>query len=263
MAYTGMTTETVRYAGHNGDELEAYFAQPAGPGPFPGVVVIHHLPGWDEWTTEVVRKLAHHGYAAVSPHLYSRTGLAPDEAGAAAFRGLQAGGPVVGQPDAQAMADIDASVQWLKAQGSSNGRVGCIGFCSGGRLAYLAACSVPSLDAAVDCWGGAVTASARWPTNDAHPVAPIDLTPQMTVPLLGIFGNDDQFPTPQEVDQIEQALKNAGKEYEFERYDGAGHGFFATDRPSSRPEQAKDAWQKVFAFYAKHLNAPVAAAAVG
>jgi len=255
-----MTTSTVSYAGHDGDQLEAYFAQPEGDGPFPGVVVIHHLPGWDEWTCEVVRKLAHHGYDAVSPHLYSRNGLSPEEAGAEAFRGLQQGGPVVGQPDAQAMGDIDASVSWLKSHSTSNGRVGCIGFCSGGRLAYLAACSVPSLDAAVDCWGGAVVASPRWPTNASHPNVPIDLTSQMACPLLGIFGNDDQFPTPAEVDQIEAALKNAGKEYEFYRYDGAGHGFFATDRPGSRPEQAKDAWQKVFAFYAKHLNAPVAAA---
>jgi carboxymethylenebutenolidase len=90
---------------------------------------------------------------------------------------------------------------------------------------------------------------------------PIDLTPKMSCPLLGIFGNDDQFPTPAEVNQTEEALKKAGKEYEFYRYDGAGHGFFATDRPGSRPEQAKDAWGKVFAFYAKHLEAQVAAAA--
>jgi carboxymethylenebutenolidase len=261
MAYTGMTTQTVRYKGHEGDELEAYVAIPAGDGPFPGVVVIHHLPGWDEWTTEVVRKLAHHGYAAVSPHLYSRNGLSPEAAGAEAFKSLQAGGPVLGQPDKQAMGDVAASVDWLKANSPTNGKVGCIGFCSGGRLAYLAAASVPSLAAAVDCWGGAVTPSPRWPTNDAHPVAPIDLTAQISCPLLGIFGNDDQFPTPQEVDQIEAALKKAGKEYEFYRYDGAGHGFFATDRAGSRPDQAKDAWQKVFAFYAKHLEAQVAAAA--
>ncbi len=85
---------------------------------------------------------------------------------------------------------------------------------------------------------------------------PIDLTPQMTVPLLGIFGNDDQFPTPDEGGPDRSgSSRRKGKEYEFHRYDGAGHGFFATDRPSSRPEQAKDAWQKVFAFYAKHLNA--------
>ncbi|MBV9893591.1 MAG: dienelactone hydrolase family protein, partial [Chloroflexi bacterium] len=157
---------------------------------------------------------------------------------------------------------ISAAARWLKAQNISNGRVGCIGFCSGGRLAYLAASQVPELDAAVDCWGGAVTRGERWPTNEHHPVAPIDLTPQIHCPLLGIFGNDDQFPTPQEVNDIEAALKTAGKDYEFHRYDGAGHGFFATDRPMSRPEQAKDAWEKVFAFYAKHLAAaPVAAGA--
>lgn len=259
MAYTGMTTETVTFAGHNGDQIDAYFAQPTGSGPFPGVVVIHHLPGWDEWTTEVVRKLAHHGYAAVSPHLYSRSGKSPAEAGADAFRGLTEGAPIVGQSDAQAMGDIEASAQWLKARGTSNGKVGCIGFCSGGRLAYLAASSVPSIDAAVDCWGGAVVPSPRWPTNDAHPVAPIELTSKIHVPLLGIFGNEDKSPSPEDVNRTEQALQQAGKEYEFHRYDGAGHGFFATDRPASRPEQAKDAWEKVFAFYAKHLKVPVAA----
>jgi len=259
VAYTSLIAETVKFAGHNGEEIDAYSARPQGPGPFPGVVVIHHLPGWDEWTTEVVRKLAHHGYAAVSPHLYSRTGLSPDEAGAAAYQGLREGSDVIGQPDAQAMGDIAASARWLKSQPNANGKVGCIGFCSGGRLAYLAACQVEELDAAVDCWGGAVVRSERWPVNPNHPVAPIDLTPQMRCPLLGIFGNDDQFPTPEQVNETEQALKNAGKEFEFYRYDGAGHGFFATDRAGSRPEQAKDAWERVFAFYAKHLQAPVAA----
>jgi len=260
VGYTGMITDTVRYSAHNGDQIEAYYARPQGTGPFPGVVVIHHLPGWDEWTTEVVRKLAHHGYAAVSPHLYSRTGMTPEEAGAAAFKGLREGSDVVGQPDAQAMGDIAASARWLKAQDTSkNSRVGCIGFCSGGRLAYLAASQVAEIDAAVDCWGGAVVRGERWPTSEHHPAAPIDLTADIHVPLLGIFGNEDQFPTPAEVDETEAALKKAGKEYEFYRYDGAGHGFFATDRPMSRPEQAKDAWEKVFAFYAKYLNAPVAA----
>src|SRR5579862_4321657 len=106
-----MTAETVSFAGHNGEQIEAYTARPTGSGPFPGVVVIHHLPGWDEWTTEVVRKLAHHGYAAVSPHLYSRTGLTPEEAGASAFRGLREGSDVIGQPDAQAIGDIQAAAR--------------------------------------------------------------------------------------------------------------------------------------------------------
>ena len=161
-------------------------------------------------------------------------------------------------PDEQVVGDVSASVQLLRDQPFCTGKVGVIGFCSGGRHAYMMACKL-DIDSAVDCWGGAVTPSERWGKSAAHPVAPIELTSQIHVPVLGIFGNEDQFPTPAEVDQIEAALKNAGKEYEFYRYDGAGHAFFAHDRPMSRPEQAKDAWQKVFAFYAKHLKAPVAA----
>ena len=74
MNYGGISAEATMIRGANNDEIEAYFAKPAGPGPFPGVVVIHHAPGWDEWTTEVVRKLAHHGMMAVAPHLYHRAG---------------------------------------------------------------------------------------------------------------------------------------------------------------------------------------------
>ena len=78
--YEGMIAESVAIAGHNGDDVEAYYARPLGAGPFPGVVVIHHMPGWDEWTREVVRKFAQHGYAAISPHLYARLGPgSPDD----------------------------------------------------------------------------------------------------------------------------------------------------------------------------------------
>ena len=72
--YDGMLAETVRIVGHGGDQIDAYFARPLGPGPVPGVVVFHHGPGWDEWSKEVARKFAAHGYAAVCPHLYHRAG---------------------------------------------------------------------------------------------------------------------------------------------------------------------------------------------
>src|SRR5690242_7701335 len=83
MSYEGLAAETVAFRGHNNDQGEAYYARPTRAGKFPGVVVIHHLPGWDEWIIEVVRKFAHHGYACISHHLYFRDGPgSPDDVGA-------------------------------------------------------------------------------------------------------------------------------------------------------------------------------------
>ena len=70
--YEGMIAETVVIQGNNGDQIDAYFARPTGPGPHPGVVVIHHMPGWDEASKEMARKLAFHGYATISPDLHYR-----------------------------------------------------------------------------------------------------------------------------------------------------------------------------------------------
>ena len=109
------------------------------------------------------------------------------------------------------------------------------------------------VDAAADLWGGAVVMKPE-DLTEKRPVAPIDYTDRLNVPLLGIFGNDDVAPSPEQVNQQEAALKAAGKTYEFHRYDGAGHGFFAVDRPAYRPVQATDGWQKVFAWYDEYLK---------
>lgn len=248
MAYRGITANTVTIEGFNGDAIEAYYATPEGAGPFGGVVVIHHAPGWDEWTCEVVRKLAHHGYQAIAPHLYSRAPLGDADDMAARIRAMG------GVSDAQAMGDIEAGVTFLRGQVASNGMIGCIGFCSGGRHAYLAAALVQGLNAAVDCWGGGVIVTDPSHLSPERPVAPIEYTAQISCPLLGIFGNDDRNPSPEQVNETEEALKQAGKEYEFYRYDGAGHSFFATDRERYRPEQATEAWGRVFDFFSNYLD---------
>jgi carboxymethylenebutenolidase len=248
MAYNGMIAENVMIPGDGGDEIECYYARPLGPGPFPGVVVIHHMPGWDEWTFEVVRKLAHHGYAAITPHLYHRfntTGSYDD----AAARGRAEGGMV----DSQVVGDLGGCMTYLRNQVYANGKVGMIGFCSGGRHAVLASSQLDGIDAAVDCWGGVIP-TERFGLSPQRPVAPIDLTEQLSAPLLGLFGNDDTMPPPEDVDKHEEALKRFGKNYEFHRYDGAGHAFFCWDRPSYRRDQAVDGWDKVFAFYDRYLN---------
>jgi carboxymethylenebutenolidase len=109
------------------------------------------------------------------------------------------------------------------------------------------------MDAVVDCWGGRVVMTpAQLNTN--NPVAPIDYTPDLPCPILGIFGNDDRSPSPDQVDLHEQALIEHGKNYEFHRYPDAGHGFFYYHRPNYRQEQAVDGWAKIWAFLAKHLT---------
>jgi carboxymethylenebutenolidase len=242
------TTQLVSIPGHNGDQIEAYVATPTDGGPRPGVVVIHHLPGWDAWTREVVRKFADAGYAAIAPHLFSRWGLTSEaELRAKAFA-------TWGPPDPQVMGDLAASARYLRQQADSNGKVGCIGFCSGGRQAFLVASQVDEIDAAVDCWGGAVIPEERFAVGPDRPVSPFDAIKDIHMPLLGIFGNDDQFPTPAEVDKVEEALKAHGKDYEFHRYDGAGHGFWSNTGAAYRPEQTQDSWAKVLTFYEKHLK---------
>jgi carboxymethylenebutenolidase len=244
-----LTAETITITGHNGDEIEAYCARPLTVGPHPGVVVIHHAPGWDEWTTEVVRKFAHHGYLCISPHLYSRAGGIQDPDDMAAV--IRAMG---GLPDDQALGDVEAGMKFLRGQPTSNGKIGVIGFCSGGRHTYLAAGRLAGIDAAVDCWGAGVIVDDPRGITPQRPVAPIEYTPSITAPMLGVFGNEDANPTVDQVNRTEAELKKHGKQYEFHRYDGAGHGFFATHRANYRPEQAVDGWKKVLAWYGKHLS---------
>jgi len=235
------------FAGGNGDQIHAYVARPKGNGPFAGIVLVHHIPGWDEFYQEFARRLANHGYNVICPDLYCRDGHGtPDDIAAK----VRADG---GAPDDRVVADCAAAMKWLKDQPTSNGKVGIIGTCSGGRHSVLVASRTPGFDAVVDCWGGGVIASADQLT-DKRPVAPIDLTKDLNAPLLGLFGNDDQSPTPEQVNQHEEALKKAGKTYEFHRYDGAGHGFFYYDRPLYRQQQAMDGWGKVFEFFGKHLQ---------
>jgi carboxymethylenebutenolidase len=253
MTYRDMIAETVKFRGHNGDMAEGYYARPSGAGPFPGVVLLHHAPGWDEWIIEATRKLAHHGFATISPNLYFRDGPGdPDDVGAR----VRAAGGVA---DAQVIGDAAGAREFLRSQPHANGKVGIIGFCSGGRHTYLTACLSPGFDAAVDCWGGGVIVDETTKVNAKRPLVPIDQTEKLNCPILGIFGNNDKNPSPDHVNQTEDVLKKLGKNYEFHRYDGVGHGFFNVPRPAYGPEQATDAWKKIFAFYDKYLSAPASA----
>ncbi len=160
--YDAMLAETVTITGQNGDEIEAYSARTLQPGPVGGVVVIHHLPGYDRQTKEFTRAFAAGGLNAVMPNLYYREapGADPDDAMAAArAKGM------IPVPDERIVGDVAGAAAYLRGLGNSNGKVGVIGHCSGGRQTFLAAVSLP-LDAAVDCYGGAVVN----PPPEGHPL---------------------------------------------------------------------------------------------
>src|SRR5262249_49403587 len=150
-------------------------------------------------------------------------------------------------PDVRVLGDLDGANAVLRSLPYVNGKVGIFGTCSGGRHAFLAACRLKGLNAAIDCWGGRVV-QAKDELTPAQPVAPIDYTKELSCPLLGLFGNEDKAPTPEQVDMQEAELKKHGKQYEFYRYDGAGHGFFYYDRAAYRQDQAMDGWKKLWAF---------------
>jgi carboxymethylenebutenolidase len=245
--YEGILAETVTIPGANGDMINAYLARPLGPGPHPAVVLAHHMPGWDEWYREAAFKFANHGYVTIMPNLYFRVGHGTPEDVAAKAR---ADG---GVPDDQAVGDLEGAMKYLRGLPYINNKVGIFGTCSGGRHAFLTACLVEGFDAIVDCWGGNVV----MPTDALSlkcPVSPIEYSKDLPCPILGIFGNDDSNPTPEQVDQHEAELKKHGKDYDFHRYDGAGHGFFYYIYKAYRQEQAMDGWNKTFAFLEKHLS---------
>ena len=241
-----LSAGNVLLTGTDGAHINAYQVLPAGDGPFPGVLVIHHLPGWDSGTKEISRRFAASGYNTLCPNLYARQGLDvdPDDAAAAT---REAGGIA----DEQFLADAGVVVDALRALPTANGKVGVIGYCSGGRHSFLTAVSLP-VDAAVDCYGAFVTGTVPegFPLR-VHPL--VDRTPDLACPLLGLFGNDDQFPSPEQVDELEQALRKADKTYEFHRYDGAGHTFFSVERPAYRPEAAVDGWRRIFEWFGRYL----------
>jgi carboxymethylenebutenolidase len=228
-----MVAETVSITGHNGDEVEAYFARPLDSSDQPSVVVIHHMPGYDRSSKEIVRTFGVYGYAALMPNLHHR--YAP---GAKASDAAAAAREAGGVPDEQCRGDVARAMEMLRARPEANGKVGVIGYCSGGRQAFMIACTLDP-DAAVDCYGGR---------------ADISLAPDLRCPLLGLFGKDDQNPSPDDVAAMAKELEVNGKDFEFHSYDDAGHAFFSVDRPMFRVEATKDGWKQVWKFFDAHLK---------
>ena len=246
-------SEMMHYPGHGGTSVSAYLSRPTTSGPHPGVIVIMEAFGLNDHIKDVADRFAREGYIALAPDMYTREGT-PDISNPDTM--LQNVMRIMfSVPDSQAMGDLDAGAQYIKSQADSNGKVGAIGFCSGGRYTLMFGCTSKNLDAAVDSAGGFITQDEPNEHEDTRPIPPIDMIVDLNCPLLGLFGEEDPNPSPEHAERLQAELDKHDKTYEMRMYPDAGHAFFADYRDSYRPVPAQDMWHRVLTFYDKHLSA--------
>jgi carboxymethylenebutenolidase len=228
-----------------GGEMPVYFARPANAANAPVILVAMEIFGLHEYIKDVTRRLAKLGAFAVAPDYYFRKG--EDLTKITEIPKLM---PIVNsKPDAELLADLDATAAWAKAQGGDTGKLGIMGYCRGGRTVWVYAAHNPNLKAGVAFYGSLVDPEAQkaiWPKN------PIELAPQMKAPVLGLFGEADAGIPLTQVDQMKAALAAANKPAEIKVYPAAPHGFHADYRASYRKEAADDAWAQMTAWFKKN-----------
>lgn len=245
-----ITAEELTYAGAGGARVKAYLARPAAEGACPGLIVIHEASGLGDHIRDVVRRFANAGYLTLGVDLYTREGGPPPAGDMEAI--LQR---LFSMPDERILADLQAGVDLLRARVDCSGRVGCIGFCMGGRLTLLLACSSDAVDAAVDCWGGFIDAATlEQRSTPQRPTPPLDLADEVHCPLYVAIGLEDTNPSPEVGRRLQQALADSEHETIVDFYEGAGHAFFADRRPTYRPEAARLLWRRVLPFLSRHLE---------
>jgi carboxymethylenebutenolidase len=232
----------MQYPSQDGTQIDAYMSQPATPGRYPGVIVTMEGMGLEDHMKDLCRRFAEEGYIAISPDLYTREGRpAPDKIM----------GTLMSVLDSQTMADLEGAALHLKSHANANGKVGIIGFCSGGRYTLMFACTSNNVDAAVDSAGGNIIPDEATPSR---PQAVIDMIEGLSCPLLALFGEEDDNPSPAHAARLKEELDKHNKTYQFKTYADAGHAFFADYRPSYRAAPAQDMWHRVLLFYGQHLK---------
>jgi len=237
----------------DGSPMRLYVGMPSLGRAFPAVIVVHHGPGVDKFIEDRVEHLARQGYLAIAPDLYHRQTSAADGVSSAAAGVPQDGDMLtrIGRlRDPEVIGDVNAAVNYARRlKDTQLGDVGIIGFCMGGRVAYLMAASKPVFKAAAVFYGGNIMkAWGNGPT-------PFDLTPYIHCPIAGFFGAEDANPSPEDVDRIAAQLHKYRKPHEFHRYPDAGHAFLNfTNAATYREGPARDAWDKLIPFLQRSLQ---------
>jgi len=253
---TRIVGEDLTFAGAGGIEVNGYLARPAAahtqdPNPArPGIIVIHEAMGLNEHIRDVTNRFANLGYVALGVDLYTREGGPPPMGDIEAMMKR-----LFAIEDVKVLGDLEGAADFLRARADVTGKIGCIGFCMGGRYTLLFAGSSDRLSAAVDCWGGfidrATPEEARTPER---PRPPLELADKLSCPLLAAVGVEDQNPSPELAAQLRERAAASGQPVKVDVYEDAGHAFFADYRPNYRPAAAMKLWGEIVPFLAKHLQ---------
>ena len=221
--------------------MNMYISMPSGAGPSPGVVVIHHAVGVDQFTRDMADRLADEGYAAVAPDLFHRMDESTTADGSTRREHLS-------DPDIEA--DINAAVELLRNRPDVSGEsLGIIGFCMGGRVVWLGAAVNGYFKAAVPYYGGNIM--VPW---GAAARTPFERTSEINCPILFHFGEEDPNPSQDDMSTLDAELTRLGKPHEFFTYPDAGHGFMNHAGQSYHPVAAEASWPRTLAFFAKYLK---------
>ncbi|HUA73738.1 MAG TPA: dienelactone hydrolase family protein [Solirubrobacteraceae bacterium] len=253
---TRITGETLTYPGAGGTDVNGYLARPADAASHAGMIVIHEAGGLGDHIRDVCNRLANIGYVALGVDLYTREGGPPDTSD---MQNVFA--RLFSMPDATALGDLEGAADHLRSLDGVTGRIGCIGFCMGGRYALLLACASDKLNAVVDCWGGfADRAEPERRSTEQRPTPPLEMVAEgLECPLLAAVGAEDQNPSPELAAKLREEAGHspagrAGQEIKVDVYEGASHAFFADYRPTYRPEPAAKLWAEIVPFLARHLQ---------
>ncbi|MBT7267490.1 MAG: dienelactone hydrolase family protein [Rhodospirillaceae bacterium] len=222
-----------------GSEMKVLVETPQGPGPHPAMIVVHHGPGLDDFTLDVLARLAGQGIVAVAPDFYHR--CPPVETIKERVEMFH---------DDQIVEDIQAAKAMLAAREDVvSDRIGILGHCLGGRLAFLGAASIADMRVLAILYGGNIMV----PWGKEAP-APIDLAGDINCPIIGFFGNEDTNPAPGDVDRIAEEFSTSGKIFTFHRYDDTGHAFQNfLNEDMYREASCNDAWAKLSEFLKSNL----------
>jgi carboxymethylenebutenolidase len=244
-----LETRDITFAS-DGFHMKAYLARPKAQGNYPGVLILHEAFGLVEHERDVARRFANAGFIALAPDVYSRVGALKNASDMTEVRAK-----MFGLPDAQLVRDFEAAAAFIRSQPGSNSKVGCVGFCVGGRWTLLFACSSDKINAAIDCWGGFITRATPDAANTTERPKPvIDLAPQLHCPLYIVCGEEDQNPSPADAEVLRKRVTQAGKTVQYDLFKEAGHAFFADYRPSYREKAAFELWPRMISFFQSHLK---------